>query len=178
MTKKQIQVVAPFGLYKWAKNFKRIQDRFYQNKYKLRRIQQVEDFINLNGFKKIYHIEEVQLDLELDRTMFTEDIKSSDLVLVTHQGYSRYPCVGIVEQIKKWLDDCPDLYLCLNRHYLNIDNQKIDLDLPVDYQQAITAWLKKSLDGCFVVDMSRNYIDYGQNFTWSLPDRHYYIGRR
>jgi len=172
---KKIKVVEPFALYKWAKNFKRIQDRFYNNQYKLRRIQQIEDFITLNNFNKIYHIEETWLDLELPATMFTDSANDADLILVTHQGYSRYPCEGIIEQIKKWTDQCPKLYLCLNRHYININNRKIDLTLPSDFQKAITSWLQQSLSNHHIVDLSRNYIDYGQNFTWSLPDRHYFI---
>lgn len=174
---KKLKVVEPFPLYKWAKNFKRIQDRFYDNQYKLRRIQQIEDFITLNNFNKVHHIEEVRIDLELSPNIYTDNINDSDLILVTHQGYSRYPCIGIVEQIREWLKSCPKLYICLNRHYLNIDNSKIDMDLPDDFLQAITFWLQKSLKDCVVIDMSRNYLDYGQNFTWSLPDRHYYIAK-
>ena len=175
---KKITVIKPEGQYKWAKNFKRIQDRFYDNKFKLRRIQQVEDFCTLNNFKKIYHIEEVILDLDLPKNIFTDTIQGADLILVTHQGYSRFPCAGLIEQLGEWLVECPRIYLCLNRHYLNIDNKKINLDLPKDYQKAITSWIKQSLPDCTVIDVSRNYIDYGQNFTWSLPDRHFYIERK
>ena len=172
---KEIKVVQPSSLYTWAKNFKRIQDRFYNSQYKLRRIQQIEDFIQLNNFHKVYHIQDVLLDFDISKDMFTDDIQDSDLILVTHQGYSRYPCTGIIEQINKWLSACPKIYLCLNRHYLNIDNQQIDMQLPSDYQQAITSWLQQSLSNQVVVDLSRNYIDFMQNFTWSVPDRHYYI---
>jgi len=172
---KTIKIVEPFALYKWAKNFKRIQDKFYNKKYKLRRIQQIEDFITLNNFNKVYHIEETWLDFELSSDIFVSTIKDADLILVTHQGYSRYPCKGIIEQIQKWTAQCSKLYLCLNRHYLNIDNQKIDLTLPTDFQKAISSWLQQSLPNHVVIDLSRNYIDRGENFTWSLPDRHFYI---
>jgi hypothetical protein len=172
---KKIKVVTPFGLYKWAKNFKRIQDRFYNKQYKLRRIQQIEDFITLNNFHKIYHVQETWLDLELPKRMFVKNAEEAELILVTHQGYSRYPCEGIIEQIEKWIGKCNKLYLCINRHYININNKKINLSLPSDFQKAITSWLQQSLTTCRVVDLSRNYIDYGKNFTWSLPDRHYFI---
>ncbi len=81
LTKKTIKFVEPFSLYKWAKNFARIQNRFYANQYKLRRIQQIEDFINLNNFQKVHHIEEVRIDLELPKTLFTSDINVADFVL-------------------------------------------------------------------------------------------------
>ena len=138
-TSKKIKIVKPFALYKWAKNFKRIQDRFYGNQYKLRRIQQIEDFITLNNFNKVHHIEEVHIDLELSPKIFTHNINDTDL---------------------------------------NIDNSNLDMDLPDDFQKAITSWLQKSLKDCVVMDLSRNYVDYGQHFTWSLPDRHYYIVKK
>ena len=171
---KTIQVVEPYDLYKWSKNFKHIQDRFWNNKYKVRRLQQIEDFVKLNNFSKVYHIEETRLDLDIPKVT---NIKDADLILVTHQGYSRYRCNTIIDQIRTWIDDCTNIYLCLNRHYININNDKIDMQLPNDYQQAITAWLSSSLGGCKVVDMSRDYIDHGLSFTWTLPDRHYFISK-
>ena len=170
--KKNIEVIASKNAYKWAKNFKRIQDRFYDGKYKLRRLQQIEDFVKLNGFTNVYHIEEVLLDLDIPTV---DDISTNDLILVTHQGYGRYPLTGIIEQIQNWLTYSNHLYFCINRHYINIDNQKLDYQVPDDFQQAITYWLQQELSNCVVVDMSRNYIDVGRHFTWSCPDRHFYI---
>jgi len=102
---KKITIIKPTALYKWAKSFKRIQDRFYGNKFKLRRLQQIEDFITLNGYKKIHHIEEVHLDINIPTVEFVDNIKQAELLLVTHQGYSRYPCTGIIEQINTWLNN-------------------------------------------------------------------------
>ena len=169
---KNIEVVPIEDAYKWAKNFKRIQDRFYNNQYKLRRLQQIEDFIKLNGFSKVYHYEEVRLDLDIPTV---DDITDSDLILVTHQGYSRYPLGGIIEQIKTWLRQTKHLYICLNRHYININNEKLDYQVPSELQKAITFWLQHELQNFVVVDLSRDYLDLGKSFTWSCPDRHYYI---
>jgi len=171
-TTKQIEIVPSGNLYKWSKNFKRVQDRFFNNQYKLRRLQQIEDFIYLNNFNKIYHEYDVDLELEVSTV---ESKSDADLILITHQGYSRYPLSGIIDKINQWLEDCPSLYLCLNRHYLNIDNKKVDIDLPNDYLPAITSWLSQSLPNTTVIDISRNYVDNGKYFTWVCPDRHYYI---
>ena len=171
---KEIQVVQPFASYKWAKNFKRIQERFFDNKYKLRRIKQIEDFIKLNNFTKVFHDEEVILDLDYGIAQPVRDLNQCDLILVTHQGYSRYPLQGIIEQIHKWLSLCDNLYLCLNSHYINIYNQTVDLDLPKDFLPAITSWLQQSLS-YKVIDMSVDYLDKGEHFTWVVPDRHYFI---
>jgi hypothetical protein len=173
-TNKKIKVVPTTSLYKWAKNFKRVQDRFWKNQYKLRRIQQIEDFAILNGFDRVYLDNDVHFELAVPQVSSPE---LSNLIVITNQGYSRYPLSGIINQINRWLDQCPDLYLCLNRHYLNINNQKIDLDLPKEFLPAITSWLNQSLDNCIVTDLSRNYTDRGGHFTWVIPDRHYYIKR-
>lgn len=173
---KKIEVVQSKSLYKWTKNFKRIQERFYSEKIKIRRILQIEDFVKLNGYKKIFHINEVLLDLELTSTLFVENIDNADLILITDQKFSRYPCRGIIEKIKFYASKS-DLYLCLNRHYLNIDNQKIEHNLNENYLQAITQWLKLELENFIVIDMSRDYVDLGKHFTWTCPDRHYLIKR-
>jgi len=170
---KKIKIVREQNLYHWVKNWKRVQENYFGKKYKIRRLQQIEDFVCLNNYKNVFHIEEVLLDLEIPTV---DNIIDSDLILVTHQGYSRYPLEGIVEQCNRWLDH-GDLYLCLNRHYLNINNSSIELDVSDNYQVAITQWLKNSLDDCVVVDLSRDYVDDGSYFTWACPDRHYYIKR-
>lgn len=173
---KKVIVEEPGSLYQWAKNFKRVQDRFYEGDYKLRRIQEIEDFIRLNGYQRVLHVEETWLDLRCPGVTWVEKSESADLILVTHQGYSRLPCSAIIDQIEDWTSTS-DLYLCLNRHYLNIDNQPIDLDLDDDFQVAIGQWLRKSLSRT-VIDLSRYYTDRGKHFTWSVPDRHFFISRR
>ena len=171
---KNVEVVPAKNLYHWTKNFKRIQERFFDDNYKLRRVKQIEDFIKLNNFTKVFHDEEVRLDLNYGTAQRVRDLNQCDLILVTHQGYSRYPLQGIIEQIHKWLSLCDNLYLCLNRHYIDIDNQTVDLILPNDFLPAITSWLQQSLP-YKVVDMSVDYLDQGEHFTWVVPDRHYFI---
>jgi hypothetical protein len=170
-TNKNIEIVRSHDLYKWAKNYKRLQNRFYGNQYKLRRLQQIEDFVFLNNYTKVFHDEEVHLDLNIPTVATVEE---ADLILVTHQGYSRFPMPGIVEQCRTWLNHA-DLYLCLNSTYMNIDNQKIDISLDEDFLKSITIYLKTMLDDCVVVDMSRYLKEDGEYFTWSCPDRHYFI---
>ena len=85
---KNVEVIPAKNLYHWTKNFKRIQERFFDNKYKLRRIKQIEDFIKLNNFTKVFHDEEVRLDLNYGTAQPVRDLNQCDLILVTHQGYS------------------------------------------------------------------------------------------
>ena len=97
---KKIKVVKTESLYKWAKNFKRIQERFYEEPIKLKRIKNIEDFITLNNYRKVYFIGEVELDLDINKDWFAEDITDCDLILITDQKFSRLPCDAIIEDRK------------------------------------------------------------------------------
>jgi hypothetical protein len=81
----------------------------------------------------------------------------------------------MLEQIIKQLDKCSNLYLCLNRHYINIDNSYQDPTLDSNFTIAITQWLKKNLPEADVIDLSLDFVDYGRSFTWAVPDRHFFI---
>jgi len=166
------KIVSNISLYKWTKNFANLQNKFYDKKYKLKRIHDIEQFIVEKKFKKVYHVEETRLDIDIPAC---ESFLECDLVLVTHQGYSRFSCDGLIKQIKQWTNNGKHLYICLNRHYLNIDNSKIALKLSDDYQTAIVEWLQHSLENYTVQELSDRYIDKGKHFTWSVPDKHFYI---
>ena len=99
----------------------------------------------------------------------------ADITVITDQKFSRYPCQVIINKIQEQLDKCSNLYLCLNRHYINIDNSYHDSTLDENFNMAIVQWLKKNLPNAEVIDLSLNYVDYGQHFTWALPDRNFFI---
>jgi hypothetical protein len=173
--KKQIQVENPRGLYHWAKIFNRLQRNFFVDlPTKLRREKQIEDFIVLNGFTRV----KFKIDTDLFGSfncIRVEHSVDADIVVITDQKFSRYPCVAMLEQIIKQLDKCSNLYLCLNRHYINIDNSYQDPTLDSNFTIAITQWLKKNLPEADVIDLSLDFVDYGRSFTWAVPDRHFFI---
>lgn len=174
--KKRIQVESPRGLYHWAKIFNRLQRNFFvDTPNKLRREKQIEDFIVLNGFKKVKFKIDTDLFGSFTGATKVEHSVDADIVVITDQKFSRYPCVAMIEQIQKQLEKCPNLYLCLNRHYINIDNSYHDSTLDSNFTIAITQWLKKNLPNAEVIDLSLDFVDYGKSFTWAVPDRHYYI---
>ena len=148
------------NLYKWARVFNRLQRNFFTEEIKLRREKQIEDFVLLNEFDKI--------TLVTDTDVF---------VIITDQKFRRYPCPYMIEKINWYLERCKCLYLCLNRHYVNIDNSYHDYTLDSNFNLAITQWLKKSLGNSSVIDLSIDYLDCGHAFTWAIPDRHYFIKR-
>lgn len=172
--KKQIIIDPTHGLYKWSNIFNRLQRQFFVDPVmKLRREKQIEDFVNLNGYAKPWLMIDTDVLSNLDDKR-VNDITQADIVIVTDQKFSRYPCPIMVEQIKNLMQSCPTLYLCLNRHYINIDNSYHDQDLDNSFTRAITQWLKKNLP-YDVLDLGVDYIDYGHAFTWAIPDRHYLI---
>lgn len=175
---KELIVENPRGLYKWAKIFNRLQRNFFVDDVKLRREKQIEDFIILNDFKKVKFITDTDVFLNFDSLRICSNINEADLLVITDQKFSRYPCPIIIKKIKDYIDQCQNLYLCLNRHYVNIDNTYHDHTLDKNFTIAITQWLKKSLPELDIIDLSLDYIDYGQHFTWAIPDRHYFIKKK
>jgi hypothetical protein len=169
---KQIIVQPTRALYKWSRIFNRLQRNFFTEPVELRRERQIRDFITLNGYQRVR--------FKADTDVFgdcvgVEHSADADLVVITDQKFSRYPCPIIIEKIQWHLDQCSALYLCLNRHYINIDNSYHDVTLDSKYTVAITQWLKKNLPDADVVDLSLDFEDYGRCFTWAVPDRHYFI---
>lgn len=169
---KQVEVVAPRSLYKWHKAWGRIQKNYYPYPVVLRREKQIQDFVVLNEFKNIY----IDCEIDIVETLPTVAIpQQADLLIVMNQTFSRRPCAAIIDQINSLLEQCPRMLLGLNRHYINIDNTFCDTELSDHYPLAITQWLKKSLDSCQVIDLSLDYLDRGDWFSWVIPDRLYYI---
>ncbi len=168
-TDKELIINPTQGLYKWSKIFNRLQLKFFDGNFELRRERQIHDFLLLNGFKNVYYITDTDVFVNANRV----DIDKADIIVITDQKFSRYPCPIIIKNIQELLKKCP-IYLCLNRHYINIDNSYHDTTLNSNFPIAITQWLKKSLDAR-IIDLSLNYVDYGNAFTWAIPDRHYYI---
>jgi hypothetical protein len=172
---KTLDIEEPHGLYKWSKIFNRLQRNFFGNDIKLRREKQIEDFITLNGFKKVKFKTDTDVFLDFKSVTWCEHSSQADITVITDQKFSRYPCPVIIDKIQEQLDKCSNLYLCLNRHYINIDNSYHDTSLDSNFNVAIVQWLKKNLSNADVIDLSLDYVDYGQHFTWAIPDRHFFI---
>lgn len=169
---KNVEVIKSTNLYKWAKVWGKVQKNYYLDPVSLRREKQIEDFVFLNEFQHLYIVKDTDV---LQNLKSVNTPKEADLVIITDQKFSRLPCPAIIDKIQELLLDCPKLYLCLNRHYINIDNSFCDVELSYHYPLAITQWLKKSIVDARVTDLSLDYLDCGDYFTWVIPDRIYYI---
>lgn len=165
------KIIIDKSLYKWHKNWGRIQKRFTTDPHELYEKIKIEKFIEKNQFKKIFHIKDNYIDFKFDTV---QNIKDADLVLITDQKFSRSTCKQIISNLKTLLQSCPAIFVCLNRHYLNITGTEIDESLPDDYESAIQEWLEKSL-GLQIINHSERFIDDGSYYTWVIPDQKFYI---
>lgn len=170
--RKKITTQEPQNLYRWARLWNRKQRDFFVEQVALRREKQILDFIFLNGFERVRF--KVDTDVFQDHPR-VEHSDQADLVVITDQKFSRFPCQVLIDKIQEQLEKCPRLYLCLNRHYINIDDTYHDATLDDNFNRAITQWLQRSLPDTDIIDLSLDYLDRGDYFTWALPDRHYYI---
>ena len=159
-------------MYKWHKTYASIQKRYFKKEYKIRREKQIEDFVYLNNFKKVKIIKDNYILHKLKKLETNDD---PEIIIITDQKFSRYPCNDLIKEIQKLLQQSKKIYLCLNRYYINIDNSFHDSTLDDNPNLAITQWLKKSLPENKIIDLSLDYDDNGSWFTWVIPDRHFYI---
>jgi hypothetical protein len=171
---KTVEVIQPKSLYKWASVWGKIQKNYYRDDVYLRREKQIEDFILLNEFTNLY----IEKDTDILKSLVSVQRPShAELLIITDQKFSRLPCDALIERLLGLLDQCPRMFVCLNRHYINIDNSYIDQTLSEHYPLAITQWLKKNLQHTKILDLSLDVLDSGDWFTWVVPDRMYYIER-
>jgi hypothetical protein len=168
------KIIVDQNLYKWHRHWGRLQKKFFAEAHELYEKRKIDNFINSKGFQKVYHIKDNYLDFQFQTT---QNIDEADLILITDQKFSRYRCEKIISDIKQFLEKCPDLFVCLNRHYLNITGTETDETLPDDYQDAIETWLQKSMPFS-VENHSERFIDDGSYFTWVIPDQKFYITKK
>jgi hypothetical protein len=169
---KQVDVVKAVNLYKWAKIWGKVQKNYYSKPVMLRREKQIEDFVFLNEFRQLYIVKDTDI---LPHLNSVDTPEQADLIIITDQKFSRLPCPAMINKIQELLLKCPKMYLCLNRNYVNIDDSYCDPTLSDHYPLAVSQWLRKNLIDCRVTDLSLDYIDRGDYFTWVVPDRIYYI---
>ena len=159
----------------------RAQFRYFAENCKLRREKKLEDFILNNGYAKIHHFRDnplLEYFFSITPTIKEVPIEHSELLVITDQRFSRLTTKNIILNLKQYLKIVPEIYLCLNKHYLNYnDAGDFDQTLPDDYDQAITEWLRKNLSGCRVHNISTNFKETGADFTWVMPPCEYLICR-
>lgn len=160
-------------LYKWNKTYGGLQRKYFEEDVIYRREKQIEDFIKLNEFDKVKFYTETDILKDIKEERSVES--GQDLTVIANQCFSRYPCPEIIHQIQLELNQCPRIYLCLTRWYINIDNSYKDDTLSDDFVCAISQWLRRALPEVNVLDLGLIRQENGNFFTWVVPDRHFYL---
>lgn len=159
----------------------RTQFRYFAENCKLRREKKLEDFILNNGYIKVHHLRDNPL-LEhfFSNSIIHKEVplNQAELLIITDQRFSRLTTKNIIISLKQYLKVVPTIYLCLNKHYLNYnDAGEFDQELPDDYDQAVTMWLRKKMPDVHIHNISTNFKETGADFTWVMPPCEYIICR-
>jgi len=161
------------NLYRWASRFHSIQLRLFREPVALRREKRIVDFVRLNGYQRPFVMKDTDV-LEALAPHSVNSAREADIVIVTDLRFSRWPCQKMIQEIQKLLAQCAVLYLCLNRNYINIDDSSVLTEVDEHFPRAIAQWLGRELEAQ-VIDVSDDFLDCGESFTWALPDRHFLI---
>jgi len=159
----------------------RAQFRYFKEDCKLGREKHIEDYILNNAtFVHFYRDNPVFEQFLIDHPEIKNvAIDQAELLVITHQGFSRLDTNVIVDNLQELLTQVPKIYLCLNKHYLNYNDAGFfNRDLPNDYNRAITEWLQTALPGAVVNNVSINFNETGSDFTWVIPPCEILICRR
>jgi hypothetical protein len=154
------------------KSWGQIQMRLFQEDCKIRREKNLEDYIINNGVGKVYVLKDnVILDqfFKDQETEVVKDPANAELIIITDQRFSRLTANNMLEQLNRLLDNCPRIYFCLNRYYLNASETIVDSELPEHYDTAIVRWFEKNLPNTIVLNRSEIFPEDGSYFTWVVP---------
>jgi len=167
-----LQEKSSCGLHIPHKRWFRAQFRYFAEDCKLNREKNIEDFIQNNARLVHFYKDNPVFEDFLDRhpEIQVVPLEQAELLVITHQGFSRLDTRIIIERLHELLTQVPKIYLCLNKHYINYnDDGTFDSDLPDDYDSAITVWLQKNLPEAIVNNVSINFHETGADFTWVIP---------
>lgn len=149
----------------------RIQLRYFGALCKTRREKNLEDFIITNGINRVHVIKDNSIldsflvDYQIEQT----DPGSADAVIITNQQFSRLDVSVMLSKLVALLDQCPLIYLCLNKYYLNANESIRDHDLADNYDVAIVQWLSKHITNANIINISSTFAEDGSWFTWVVP---------
>jgi hypothetical protein len=159
----------------------RAQFRYFAENCKLGREKNIEDFILNNATRVHFFKDNPVFDDFLNKhpEIQVVPVDRAELLIITHQGFSRLDTKAIIDNLHNLLTQVPKIYLCLNKHYINYnDSGTFDDTLPDDYNRAITMWLQKNLPRAIVNNISINFNETGSDFTWVIPPCEFLICRK
>jgi len=152
---------------KWNK----IQLWYFNEQCKIRREKNIEDLILTNGFTKIHLIKDnsiLEEFLDENQIQLTSP-DQADCVIITHQQFSRQDPENLLQMLNALFDQCPIIYFCINKYYLNSNEGIVCPDLVDNYDAAIVQWLTRNIYDSRVINLTEIFVEDGSCFTWVVP---------
>lgn len=163
------------------KDWFRKQFKYFVEDCKLLREKKLEDFILNNGYTKLHVIRDntvLEDFLDANSQITQVPIEQAELLVITDQRFSRITAKNIINGLNNYLTQVPAIYLCLNKLYLNYNDEfAVDYVLPEDEDAAVTQWLRTELSDARVFNLSTKFQETGANFTFVLPPCEHLICR-
>jgi hypothetical protein len=161
-------------------NWGRLQLRYFEEVCKIRREKNIEDYIVTNGIKRVHVIKDNGI---LDQFFTDNQIElvepvHAELIVITDQRFSRLVVKNMLERLNTLLNDCPRIYFCLNKYYLNANEAIADTELTEEYDAAIVEWFTKNLNDTIVLNRTEQFVEDGSCFTWVVPSSELLLCKR
>jgi hypothetical protein len=75
----------------------------------------------------------------------------------------------LLQKLNALLQQCPMIYFCLNKYYLNSNESIVCPDLVDNYDAAIVQWLIRNIHNSRVINLTEIFVEDGSCFTWVVP---------
>jgi len=158
----------------------RIQLRYFREGCKTRREKNLEDFLYTNGISRVHLIRDNSIlnDFMQEQGIQKVPAAEAEAVIVTSQPFSRLDTATMLHKLRALLEQCPRIYLCINKWYLNGNQARFESDLPDNYDVAMLTWLKNGLPDTTVTNLTETFPEDGSWFTWVIPSCEFLLCRK
>lgn len=158
--------------YPWRHpKWNQIQLRWFGKGCISRREKNLQDFITTNGFRRVNIIKDnfILDDFLRQHNISEVPADQADAVIITSQQFSRFDVQVMLDKLRELIEQCPLIYFCMNKYYLNGNESVMDTELPDDYDAAIVHWLRKHLPNANITNLTSTFPEDGSWFTWVVP---------
>jgi hypothetical protein len=161
-------------------NWGRLQLRYFEEVCKIRREKNIEDYIITNGVERAHVIKDNNIldQFFIDNSIELVEPEQADLVIITDQRFSKLSVKNMLEKLNTLLSQCPRIYFCLNKYYLNANESIADAELTENYDAAIVEWFTKNLNDTIVLNRTELFVEDGSCFTWVVPSSELLLCKR
>ena len=161
-------------------NWNRIQLRWFGEPCISRREKNLQDFVITNGITHLHLIKDNHIldDFLQEQNIELVPPEAAEAVIITSQQFSRLDTSVMLDKLQRLLDQCPLIYFCMNKYYLNANESTKDESVPENYDAALVYWLRTHISGATIVNITSTFVEDGSWFTWVVPSSEILICRK